>query len=214
MSMPQGYQKHPYHRPSLGRLTRQVRTARAWSQSYLAELIGTDKGSLSHLEQGERSLPDDQLRRLLETITDPTVEASFTRRKLTESVPGLAVVWANIERPSLSTSTADRSASIEEQHPGVTGPPETNEQLVKGFIQQANWPAAAIHSILLAELARIRGDWPNWTRYMLSAGHNEMNLSRLELAASRFQAIFNTSEARPGGSLYPPRLASPQARGL
>lgn len=198
MSMPQGYQKHPYHRPTLGQLTRQVRTARAWSQTYLAEIIGTDKGSLSHLEQGERSLPDDQLRRLLETITDATAGAAFTRHRLAESVPGLAVVWAGLERPpSLPASAAVLPASEEQRHSSI-GPSESHEQLVKGFIQQANWPAAAMHSILIAELARNRGDWPNWTRYMLSAGHNEMNLSRLALAASRFQAILNRSSHEVG----------------
>lgn len=199
MSMPQGYQKRPYHRSTLGRLTRQVRTARAWSLPYLAEMIGTDKGSLSHLERGERSLPDDQLRRLLETITDATAGAALTRRKLVESVPGLDVVWAGLERPSsLLISATDQPTSIESQRLGFVGPPETHEQRVKGFIQQANWRAAAMHSILIAELTRNRGDWPNWTRYMLSAGHNEMNLSRLELAASRFQEILNRSSHEVG----------------
>lgn len=194
-----GYQKLDYDRPALGRLVEAVCDARGWTQSELARMAGVNGGSFSQVKAGVRGLTAPQLRRLLETLTDPTADVTFGRRELVARVPGLDEVWVSLERPTPHTSsvTARRTGGPTVARGENVLPPESHERLVQVSTARADWAKAAHHSRLAAASARSRGDLAGWTRYLLSAGHNEMNLGRLGPAETRFRTIVEEGKSSP-----------------
>ncbi len=183
-----GYRKtynkvYNYDSFGFGRKVQEYRLALDWTYTELSRRTKINTGTLSHVEQGQRYLPDEQRSLLVDKLIEGLRNSQL---------PSIGKDSNNL----LKLAGFEAEAKILEEQ--VVDKTLTDEEQAENLSKQTKWMQAKDSWLHAAVVAMGNGDWPTWARCNVRAGVMALNLGQFDRAEKWFRLVAARSKDEVG----------------